>query len=153
MGVGFRLKELLRMKGMTIKQLSEKTGISLNTLYSITKRDSERVDSILLYRIAAALDCAVVDLLEDTDWGVVDTDVLTDIIFDDALIDKVTNGMKHMNHQGREKVLERVNELLEVPKYKIGPGDIHYANVRPLDSDEEDKASKKKAPGEPGAEK
>ena len=40
MGVGFRLKLALREKKMTIKELSEETGVSLNTLYSITKRDT-----------------------------------------------------------------------------------------------------------------
>jgi len=40
---------------MTIKELSQETGIPLNTLYSITKRDSERVDTVVLYRIAEVL--------------------------------------------------------------------------------------------------
>lgn len=52
MGVGVRIKTILREKNMTIKELSQKTGISLNTLYSITKRDSIRIDSIILQRIA-----------------------------------------------------------------------------------------------------
>ena len=46
---------------MTIKQLAEKAGISQNTLYSITKRDSQKVDKVLLLKIAAALNC-------DVDW-------------------------------------------------------------------------------------
>lgn len=59
MGVGLRLKEALRIKSLTIKQLAEASGVSVNTLYSITKRDSERVDDILLQRIAAALGVTV----------------------------------------------------------------------------------------------
>lgn len=55
MGVGLRLKQILRRREMTIKQLAEEAGIPLNTLYSITKRDSERVDSVILYRIAEVL--------------------------------------------------------------------------------------------------
>lgn len=55
MGVGLRLKELLRQKNMTIKQLSELSGVSLNTLYSITKRDSEKIDPVLLDKIVSAL--------------------------------------------------------------------------------------------------
>lgn len=55
MGVGLRLKKILRKRQMTIKQLAEEAGIPLNTLYSITKRDSERVDSVILYRIAEVL--------------------------------------------------------------------------------------------------
>lgn len=63
MGVGLRLKEILRAKSLTIKQLAEVSGVSINTLYSITKRDSERVDDVLIQRIAAALGVSVSDLL------------------------------------------------------------------------------------------
>lgn len=66
MGVGFKLKKILREKKMTIKQLSEISGISINTLYSITKRDSERVDRVLLCRIASALSVSPEELLEAT---------------------------------------------------------------------------------------
>lgn len=62
MGVGIRLKEILRSKKMTIKQLSEISGISANTVYSITKRDSERVDPIVLQSIADALGVPVSQL-------------------------------------------------------------------------------------------
>ena len=55
MGVGVRLKQVLKEHGMSIKQLSEITGISHNTLYSITKRDSNRVDIDMLQKIADAL--------------------------------------------------------------------------------------------------
>lgn len=63
MGVGVQMKNILRDKKMTIKQLSEKSGISVNTLYSITKRDSERVDRVVLQRIADVLEVHILDLL------------------------------------------------------------------------------------------
>lgn len=55
MGVGLRLKTILRDRKMTIKRLAEETGIPLNTLYSITKRDSERVDPVIIQKIAETL--------------------------------------------------------------------------------------------------
>lgn len=55
MGIGLRLKEILRNQKMTIKQLSEKADISINTLYSITKRDSENIDPVILQRIIDVL--------------------------------------------------------------------------------------------------
>ena len=55
-GVGIRIKRLLRKRGITIKGLAEQAEIPLNTLYSITKRDSERVDPVILCRIAEVLD-------------------------------------------------------------------------------------------------
>lgn len=62
MGVGRQIKSILRTKKMTIKQLSQETGIPINTLYSITKRDSTRVDTVILEKIATALECNVRDL-------------------------------------------------------------------------------------------
>lgn len=43
MGAGKRLKELIAENNISIKELSKKTDISLNTLYSITKRDPQRI--------------------------------------------------------------------------------------------------------------
>lgn len=55
MGVGVRIKIALREKKMTIKQLSQQSGISINTLYSITKRDSDNVDILVLEDISHTL--------------------------------------------------------------------------------------------------
>ena len=56
MGLGNTLKQMLADKGMSIKDLSEKTGIPVNTLYSITKRDSSSIRTDNLRLIAEALD-------------------------------------------------------------------------------------------------
>ena len=56
MGVGTQIKLALRERKMTIKDLASKADVSLNTLYSITKRDSQRVDRVILQRIADALE-------------------------------------------------------------------------------------------------
>lgn len=63
MGFGTRLKTLLKEKNMTIKELSEKTGVSINTLYSITKRDTRLPSDEVLYKISQALKVDVGDLL------------------------------------------------------------------------------------------
>lgn len=63
MGTGLLLKTMLRDRNMTIKSLAEKTGISINTLYSITKRDSGNVDPVILQRIASALGVSTDDLI------------------------------------------------------------------------------------------
>jgi len=63
MGYGTELKRVLKEKGITIKGLSEMTQIPLNTLYSITKRDSERVDIRTLRKITDALNVSELDLL------------------------------------------------------------------------------------------
>ena len=55
MGIGMRIKEAAQARGITLRKLAEYAGISYNTLYSITKRDSERVDPETVKRIADAL--------------------------------------------------------------------------------------------------
>ena len=63
MGIGTNMKRLLAVKKMTIKELSEKTGIPLNTLYSITRRDSNSTRSDYLRSIANALDVGIEELV------------------------------------------------------------------------------------------
>lgn len=68
MGFGNRLKELLKEKGMTIKELAEISGISINTLYSITKRDTQIPSSDIINKIADALGVDTTLLLTYEDW-------------------------------------------------------------------------------------
>ena len=63
MGFGNTLKILLKDRNMTIKELSEITGISVNTLYSITKRDTRLPSDEVLFKISQALGVEVTDLL------------------------------------------------------------------------------------------
>lgn len=71
MGVGTRIKEILKEKNETIKWLSNKSGISQNTLYSITKRDSKRIDITTLEAIAIALEVPIKDLVQDEAGSIV----------------------------------------------------------------------------------
>lgn len=63
MGFGFVVKEILRSREMTIKQLAEEAKIPVNTLYSITKRDSVRVDPVIAVRVCEALKLTSEELL------------------------------------------------------------------------------------------
>lgn len=63
MGIGTNLKRLLALKKMTIKELSEKTGIPLNTLYSLTRRDSDTTRSEYLWAIANTLNVGIEELV------------------------------------------------------------------------------------------
>lgn len=117
MGVGMRLKNILRDKGITIKQLAEITGISVNTLYSITKRDSERVDDVILQRIAAALGVPVQELISD--WEAVDKEEFKRVfIYGEGIKDRIDAALDRLNDEGQEKAAERVEELTEIPKYQ-----------------------------------
>jgi len=56
MGVGAKIKDLLKEKDKTILWLAEKSGVSKNTLYAITKRDTETIRGDNLKKIADALE-------------------------------------------------------------------------------------------------
>jgi len=56
MGVGAKIKDLLKEKYKTILWLAEKSGVSKNTLYAITKRDTETIRGDNLKKIADALE-------------------------------------------------------------------------------------------------
>ena len=64
MGFGTILKDILADKNMSIKDLSEATGIPLNTLYSITKRDTVNVRQETIEKISQALDISSSDLIK-----------------------------------------------------------------------------------------
>ena len=54
MGVGKRVKEIAKEKGVSLRKLSEMTGIPVNTLYSMTQRDNG-IKMQNAIKIAAAL--------------------------------------------------------------------------------------------------
>ena len=58
------IKSLLSEKGMTIKQLAEKTGISVNTLYSITKRGTGNMYGENLGKILEVLEITKADFFQ-----------------------------------------------------------------------------------------
>lgn len=55
MGVGTRLKQILNDKNVTIKELSLMSGVSINTLYGITKRDNSTIKRDILIPISDVL--------------------------------------------------------------------------------------------------
>lgn len=62
MGLGTNLKKILKERNMTIKELSELSGISINTLYSITKRDSNMARYDIVKKISNVLNISVEEL-------------------------------------------------------------------------------------------
>jgi len=65
LGIGEKLKKALSQKGMTVKELSEKSGVSLNTLYSITKRDSESINYNTIDKISRALNVPAAEFMSE----------------------------------------------------------------------------------------
>ena len=129
MGVGFELKRILRDRNMTIKQLSSISGISLNTLYSITKRDSVKCDAVIVKTIADALDISPIELYGGVFIGNKEE---LDTLFPNPSDPESDNNTKsketyllekfnELNENGKIVAIERVEELAEIPKYKKEP--------------------------------
>ena len=56
MGIGKNIKALAKDKGEALVELSEKSGVSINTIYRITKDDPRSVTTGTLDRLAEALE-------------------------------------------------------------------------------------------------
>lgn len=63
MAVGKNLKAILKDSGMTIKELADLADIPINTLYSITKRDSGKIDVETMRKITSVLKISSEDLM------------------------------------------------------------------------------------------
>lgn len=132
MGVGARLKSALNYLGITIKDVAAITGISQNTLYSITKRDSERVNPNSLNLI-----CDMIGIDKGYMFigctGDGDTDIPYSEYVDTRKIQlrpmsirmdppeersKLIKAYDSLNRIGKTVALERVQELTEIPKYQ-----------------------------------
>lgn len=137
MGTGQRIKDLTKERGITLKELAEKSGISYNTIYSITKRDSKRVQGEILQRLSAALDVSPAALL-GTEVKSFDNVIkiivneYPDASFsssDDPKSFRVSLGNKNrtellrnfekLNSSGQHEAVKRVEELTEIPKYRL----------------------------------
>lgn len=55
MGIGSRIEQLIRARGKRPGTLAREAGVSKNTVYSIIKRDNDKVDPDILSRLAHAL--------------------------------------------------------------------------------------------------
>ena len=57
--IGTTLKRLLQERNMNVNELSRRTGISAQTLYSIIKRDNMKIDFEVLLKLCDALSVPV----------------------------------------------------------------------------------------------
>lgn len=147
MGTGNKLKQLLKEKKMTVAELSRKTKISAQTLYSIINRDSSiSYENLLL--LSKALE---IDIIELSDFKKYQQDVIANRpglsvmqkkwndknrpehemfleFANNAIIEslditedkqELLYNYNQLNEMGKEEALKRVSELTEIPKYSI----------------------------------
>ena len=126
MGIGTNIKRLLAAKKMTIKELSEQTGIPVNTLYSITRRDSESTKSGYLSKISTALGVGVDEIVSIPVAQVITgLDVLSNPEADipGYLAKPVTPGditdiATELSQESRKRLMEYALELAELDRLR-----------------------------------
>lgn len=127
MGFGKRLKEILKNKGITIKELSDMTGISINTLYSITKRDTTMPAREIIDKIAVALQVELSEL-------VTLEDISTEIFVlmeqekkrEDSIREHLINISKMLNTEALIELTKTAIDMLQNEDYKS----LYYQNEK-----------------------
>lgn len=73
MGIGVRLEAIMKAKDINANELAKKIGVTSSTIYSMIKRDSNRVDIDLIIKIAHALGITADELLSEERYEKPDT--------------------------------------------------------------------------------
>lgn len=56
MGIGKNIKTITKNKGMTLVELSKKSGVPINTIYTLTSEDPEKATPRTIDKLAKALE-------------------------------------------------------------------------------------------------
>jgi transcriptional regulator with XRE-family HTH domain len=122
---GERIKEARKRAGMTQEDLANKLGIPYQSI-SQWERGTRKPKYGTLKKLADALDVWVYDLSspEDTEERI---NRLNDFFEDGGLscpepppeeYQRITAALDKLNRSGRQKAVERVEELTEIPRYR-----------------------------------
>lgn len=120
MSIGSRIKECRKERGLTQKQLAVKLGVATGTIqqYELGKREprSSKIDAI-----ADILKVDPYELYFDNPYGLV-VDEIGQLVStsdpDDYLDEMLLIAFYELNLDGRQKALERVRELAQIPAYQ-----------------------------------
>lgn len=137
MTVGERIGNIAKEKGINLHKLSSLAVVPYNTIYSIVKRKSNRVDMDVLPQIATALGVRLFELLPEDIARLYKAGIefgYNGSQFENKLYSryfesigysgsraeqKIISAFSSLNEEGQQKALERVEELTEIPKYQI----------------------------------
>lgn len=126
MALGKKLKDVLKEKNMTVKELSKLTDIPATTLYSFISRDSETGKFDFLNKICDCLDIKLTDLLEfeeDTRFYVSPRNVT--LSKDNTIEERCTfnerlilDFFRRLNFNGQDNAIYYTEYLSEKPEYR-----------------------------------
>lgn len=134
MGVGAKIKEYAKKQGISLRQLSIQADVPYSTLYSAVQRDSNSMNIEILKKIAYALGTHLPVLLSaDEVLEVLKKESANEVEFrhnaeqllgemeqeaDKFLEEQLLAKIGRLNTDGKEKVAEYIEDLLEVSKYQ-----------------------------------
>lgn len=113
MGIGKNVKALAKAKGLNLIELSEKSGVPINTIYTLTREDPENATTRTLSRLAKALEVSELKLRTGKDYAL-DRD----------------EGIKRLKALKKESNLTKL--ILDIIKTLSTPEEIDWAHIEDL---------------------
>lgn len=109
MAIGKILSDVLKEKNTTVTDLARNINVAPTTIYSIIERDNMKIDISILIKICKSLNIDINLFYKDY------VDNKSNIKAKD---DDFTIKYNQLNESGQSKLMERLDELLELPKYR-----------------------------------
>ena len=152
MAIGKQLKKILNDKKMTVKELAEKSGVSVNTLYGIIARDNLTIKPDIAVKIKSVLeiDESIIPTTQNTKYNSIDclqeheneeprkkhysilefcnTEDLMQT-YDENLTLLIKCYSCKLNKLGQKEAAKRVEELTQIKKY-TEPRDTQTENEK-----------------------
>ncbi|MCU6720680.1 helix-turn-helix domain-containing protein [Porcipelethomonas ammoniilytica] len=108
MAIGKILSDVLKERNTTVTDLARNINVAPTTIYSIIERDNMKIDISVLIKICKSLDVDIEmfykDYLDNND--------------SDKTVSEIMFKYNQLNDDGKAKLNERLDELLELPKYR-----------------------------------
>lgn len=112
MTIGERIKLKRKELGITVDDLAVRLNKNRATIYRYESNEIEKLPTTVLEPLAKALNTTPAYLMGWND----NTELIERSI--STLEDNVLNKFEQLNDDGQSKLMERLDELLELPKYR-----------------------------------
>lgn len=113
MGIGKNVKALAKDRGLNLIELSKKSGVPINTIYTLTREDPENATTRTLSRLAEALEVSELKLRTGKDYAL-----------------GRDEGIKRLKALKKESNLTKL--ILDIIKTLSTPEDIDWAHIEDL---------------------
>ena len=134
MGIGQYLKELIASKGISLKELSRVSGVSVNTLYSITQKDPKTITNKTAQLLSDALDVPVENFLSpQNDYTIAET--LTQKMKDADMSIQDLERYSRIPLNRLRNMLNGVTRISVKDEFKINKGINYYRRMSSLNDD------------------